>query len=943
MRHITLLILLVMWKNTTATTTKHTLISPTPASVMTRLISTSSKPSSSSVVFVTDTTTSEESKTDTIGYKTREIKSSAATTLTATSVLSTTVLALGYSTGIKSVLLSTYISSSIDSSVHPTADISPTASISTASKKLTPEFTNILFTNTTPGSNFLEASMISVDQASDYTVANTGLQWTTTEATPNSRAIITPVLATSISHFPSVSVSSSTSPTNTAHKPSIGFITEILSSISSEGDGEATDNITPVHSIEETTDIKTSFTIQMSSSPNSTSSIALKTEFPSTAISVSLTSQTTDNLMTQISTNSYIFSSYHALSFVTPITLITSADQTTRSSAVDTTGTTPLLLSSIVLPTSYSSTLFPKQTLTTPLTSITTTEQTTKSTPSYSTETTSSSLAYTTETSSYSIDYSTETTSSSIDYTAEIISSSKDYSTETTSSSIDYSTEITSSSIDYSTEITSSSIDYSTEIKSSSKDYSTEKTSSSIDYSTEITSSSIDYSTETTSSTSTYTTETTSSTPTSSTKTTSSIPTYTTETTSSTPTYTTETTSSTPTYSTETTCSTPTNTTETTSSIPTYTTETTSSTPTYTTETTSSTPTYTTETSFTPINTTETTSSTPTYTTTNTTPTSSTKTASTTEISYPTTTDMMTSPLPETTTQGCIVSRWNGRMLESVPEEKSNLTVTCEFDTNGNCGHIQWRIRNYDTTENTTKITIMPSGYGNSIQSQMIVHRLSQNDAGNISCHLGQRSILFNITIQPLPILSISPLSLVIEEDEQATMVCNISNVNHINRTEWIFRWYHNGSEISVAFHNVAAASSNFSSNKAASGNYQCKLCRKRSPGECQVSRNSRLQVYKSAARFCEGSEVQGVYWDKTPAGYLLENKCPKQTSGIATRKCHADGKWGAVILVDCVGKEIDEASQKLESVKGLSDNEKKKVIGEVLGSIKNVTGEHRK
>ncbi|XP_069102926.1 uncharacterized protein [Argopecten irradians] len=292
----------------------------------------------------------------------------------------------------------------------------------------------------------------------------------------------------------------------------------------------------------------------------------------------------------------------------------------------------------------------------------------------------------------------------------------------------------------------------------------------------------------------------------------------------------------------------------------------------------------------------------------------------------------------ETTTQGCLTfSHNNGKSYKK--EEESNLTLICEFNTSGNCDTIRWKIRSYESDKNTTKITITHNVTRDRSKSKLVIRQLSLNDKGNISCHLGNGNITFDISVQPLPRLDIFPPSSVVENGNRVDLVCNISNADKINITGWKFSWQRNGSNVTTGIsRNTSASSLHFTS--SSNGIYQCKLCQKRSPEQCQISRNSSVQVYKTAAAKCGAGTDSGIHWEDTPAGFQLEKKCPESNSGTATRKCDTNGKWENTNMIYCVSKEIEEATKTIKDLEGLPDEEKKEEIGGVLDSIKNVTSE---
>ncbi|XP_021350239.1 brain-specific angiogenesis inhibitor 1-like [Mizuhopecten yessoensis] len=222
----------------------------------------------------------------------------------------------------------------------------------------------------------------------------------------------------------------------------------------------------------------------------------------------------------------------------------------------------------------------------------------------------------------------------------------------------------------------------------------------------------------------------------------------------------------------------------------------------------------------------------------------------------------------------------------------------------------------------------------------MDIHPLYLRDEGNIICGLGDLNITFSVTVRPLPILTISPLSHALEEGQKVSMVCNISNAAEINMTEWKFNWYlENSKKMTETSHTVSGSLLSISSVKTSdNGDYQCRLCRT-SPYKC-LNQTSSIHVYSKAATIdvChEEKDNQGIIWEETPASYTLKKTCPAPNIGIATRRCEADGNWGITNMIKCVRKELEEATEKLEDIKGRSEEEKKEVIKVVLDSIKNV------
>ncbi|XP_021350237.1 adhesion G protein-coupled receptor L4-like isoform X2 [Mizuhopecten yessoensis] len=278
-------------------------------------------------------------------------------------------------------------------------------------------------------------------------------------------------------------------------------------------------------------------------------------------------------------------------------------------------------------------------------------------------------------------------------------------------------------------------------------------------------------------------------------------------------------------------------------------------------------------------------------------------------------------------------------MSKASPEEDGNLKMTCEFDAKGSCGNIEWRIRDYSASKNTSKITITHRDDGFRKQSEITIHSLTPRDAGKVYCGLGGQNMVFNVTVQPLPILKIFPLSTAVEEGNNATIVCKISNWLEINWSNWTITLFHDGSPL-LSETNVSELQLPFPTIKSSDGGYYlCKLCRK-NPHEKCLTQTSSLIVDTKAVIRCPAELINGIIWEATPANYSSTNNCPSGYLGTANRLCNGDGRWDSVNMFECVREEILLATNEINDLNqfGGTTEEKGKQIGYALDIIANMT-----
>lgn len=200
-----------------------------------------------------------------------------------------------------------------------------------------------------------------------------------------------------------------------------------------------------------------------------------------------------------------------------------------------------------------------------------------------------------------------------------------------------------------------------------------------------------------------------------------------------------------------------------------------------------------------------------------------------------------------------------------------------------------------------------------------------------------------SLTVVPLPVVSVSPLSLSVQTGGAVILTCSVQNFDPNNMATTL-EWVEVRDVLLTQKQNESTLTiSNVQKDRA--GQYVCRL--RYSVLGVNGTRKAAADVFVYSPddlRCKKTVDEHGIHWEVGVTGMVYYALCPENYVGNASKLCKSDGTWDRTVTINCVDKTIAEANQQLDDI--LTNNIVdtsfvSSVVGKQMASLRNWTAQH--
>ena len=275
--------------------------------------------------------------------------------------------------------------------------------------------------------------------------------------------------------------------------------------------------------------------------------------------------------------------------------------------------------------------------------------------------------------------------------------------------------------------------------------------------------------------------------------------------------------------------------------------------------------------------------------------------------------------------------------------EGSVVTFTCSAELLGNVGIIPvtWKLNDavidpISTSRWKPVFIPMDPDFPRKRRYQLIINPILTIDSGTLTCHLSNRSVVaektININVIGKPVVLISPLTSTVFNGENLNIECTVVKSYSVATS---IVWYKDGRIINSSVSEAKTTDTLSVMDIQKTVYYECSAINVVGEGERVSSNIAVIESYKFNI-FCPFKKDNfNTAWGGTVSGVVVVLPCTGNYAGTKSRKCNDDGTWEDPDYSACVRKDLQALADKSESL-----GEKIQDMDEILSTLTSLTSE---